>query len=151
MQLQFGNVPTIASFDAKLKTFEEPVRQEYRLKLCRLAFGYYDSLPGPFRKFTDAYLKHDRCLYVDYLTGHTPVSKLRFQLRHPKLFLIMLYLLETASKKGLVNYHHLAASILPEFNFHYKLDPLDNFLLHSHPDVYNPCLFLLFLGKIVAL
>ena len=89
MQLQFGNVPTIASFDAKLKTFEEPVRKEYRLKLCRLAFGYYDSLPGPFRKFTDAYLKHDRNLYVDYLTGHTPIGKLRFQLRYPKYFLIV--------------------------------------------------------------
>ena len=148
MQLQFGNVPTIASFDAKLKTFEKPVREEYRLKLCRLAFGYYDSLPGPFRKFTDAYLKHDRNLYVDYLTAHTPIGKLRFQLRYPKLFLIILYILETAGKKGRVKYHHQAACLLLAFSFPYKLETLDNYLCHSQPDTNDLCEFLFLLGKI---
>ena len=148
MQLQFGNVPTIASFDAKLKTFEKPVREEYRLKLCRLAFGYYDFLPGPFRKFTDAYLKHDRNLYVDYLTAHTPIGKLRFQLRYPKLFLIILYILETAGKKGRVKYHHQAACLLLAFSFPYKLETLDNYLCHSQPDTDDLCEFLFLLGKI---
>lgn len=86
LQLLFGNTPTSASFDAKLKTFEEPLRRECRLKLCRLAFGYYDNLPGPFRKYVDKYLKHDRELYIDYLLHHTPLGKLRYTLHNPDLF-----------------------------------------------------------------
>lgn len=148
MQLLFGNVPTPASFDAKLKTFEEPVRQEYRLKLCRLAFGFYESLPTPFRKFVAAYLKHDRKLYVDYLTHHTPLGPLRYTLHNSEMFLQMLYVLENTDHKGRPKHHHQASSLLLGFNFPYKLETLDNYLCHSLPESDDLREFLFLMGRI---
>lgn len=148
MQLLFGNAPSPASFDAKLKTFEEPLRQQYRLNLCRLAFGYYDQLPGPFRKFTDAYLKHDRELYLDYLLNHTPLGKLRYTLHNPDLFLPLLYVLENADRRGRVMYHQLASSLLLAFSSPYKLETLDNYLCHSQPTADTLNDFLLLMGRV---
>lgn len=93
MQLLFGNAPTVTSFDTQLQTFDDAVRLEHRYSICRLAFGYYDSLPGPFRKFTDQYLKHNRYLYVDYLLRHSALSRLRYSLHNPEQFLCMLHIL----------------------------------------------------------
>lgn len=149
MQLLFGNAPTNASFDAKLLTFEEPLRREYRLKLCQLAFGYYDKLPVPFRKFTDKYMKHDRSLYVDYLIHHTPAGKLRHPLHNQELFLPLLYVLENAEHRGRVKYHQLAASLLLAFEFPYKLDTLDYYLCQARPDAGDLREFLFLMGKIV--
>lgn len=148
MQLLFGNAPTNASFDAKLLTFEEPLRRDYRLKFCQLAFGYYDNLPGPFRKFTDGYLKHDRDLYIDYLLHHTPLGKLRYSLHTPELFLSLLYVLENADHKGRPKYHQLAASLMLAFTFPYKLETLDNYLCHSQPDADTLNEFLFLMGKV---
>lgn len=149
MQLLFGNAPTNASFDAKLLTFEEPLRQEYRLKLCRLAFGYYDKLPVPFRKFTDKYMKHDRALYVDYLIHHTPIKKLRYSLHNTELLLPLLYVLENADHRGRIKYHQLAASLLLAFEFPYKLDTLDYYLCQARPDADDLREFLFLMGKII--
>ncbi|WP_195372180.1 MULTISPECIES: hypothetical protein [Parabacteroides] len=148
MQLLFGNAPPPASFDTKLKTLEEPLRQQYRLNLCRLAFGYYDQLPGPFRKFTAAYLKHDRELYIDYLLNYTPLAKLRYTLHNPELFLPLLYVLENADHRGRVMYHQLASSLLLAFSIPYKLETLDNYLCHSQPDADTLNEFLALMGKV---
>lgn len=148
LQLLFGNAPSPASFDAKLKTFEEPLRQQYRLSLCRLAFGYYDRLPGPFRKFVDAYLKHDRELYIDYLLNSTPLGKLRYTLHNPELFLPLLYVLENADRRGRVMYHQLASSLLLSFSFPHKLETLDNYLCHSRPDADTLNEFLFLMGEV---
>ncbi len=148
MQLLFGNAPTPASFNAKLQTLEEAARQEYRLNLCHLAFGYYDSLPKPFCKFIDAYFKHDRELYVDYLIHHTPLGHLRYSLQNPDLFLPMLYVIENADRKGRPKYHHQASSLLLAFNFPYKLETFDNYLCHSQPDSSDLREFLFLMGKI---
>lgn len=148
MQLLFGNASSPASFDAKLKTLEEPVRRQYLLNLCRLGFGYYDQLPGPFRKFTDAYLKHDRELYIDFLLNHTPLGNLRYTLHNPELLLPLLYVLENADRRGRVMYHQLASSLLLSFSFPYKLETLDNYLCHSQPDADTLSEFLFLMGKV---
>ena len=147
LQLQFGNAPTVPGFEAKLSTFEKPVREEYRLKLCRLAFGYYDSLPSPFRKFVDKYLKHDRELYVDFLLHHTPLGKLRYTLHNPDLFTLMFYVLEKAGRHGRPKYHQMASSLLLAFHYPYKLETLDNYLCHSRPEVDDFYEFLLLMGE----
>ena len=148
LQSLFGNAPSPASFDTKLKTFEEPLRQQYRMNLCRLAFGYYEQLPGPFRKFVDAYLKHDRELYIDYLLNYTPLAKLRYTLHNSGLFLPLLYVLENADRRGRVMYHQLASSLLLGFSYPYKLDTLDNYLCHSQPDADTLNEFLILMGKV---
>lgn len=148
LQLLFGNAPTPASFDAKLLTFKEPARKEYRLKLCHLAFGYYDSLPGPFRKFIDKYLKHDRELYVDFLLHHTPLGKLRYTLHNPDLFTLMFCVLEKAGSHGRPKYHQMASGLLLAFHYPYKLETLDNYLCHIQPEVGDLREFLFLMGKI---
>ncbi|MFV0583607.1 MAG: hypothetical protein ACK5N4_16365 [Parabacteroides gordonii] len=148
LQLLFGNAPTPASFDAKLLTFKEPAREEYRLKLCRLAFGYYDSLPGPFRKFVDKYLKHDRELYVDFLLHHTPLGKLRYTLHNPDLFTLMFCVLEKAGSHGRPKYHQMASGLLLAFHYPYKLETLDNYLCHIRPDADDLRELLFLMGKI---
>ena len=72
----------------QVKNLRRTSPPQYRLNLCRLAFGYYDRLPGPFRKFVGAYLKHDRELYIDYLLNSTPLGKLRYTLHNPELFFL---------------------------------------------------------------
>ena len=148
LQLLFGNAPTPASFDAKLLTFKEPARKEYRLKLCHLAFGYYDSLPGPFRKFIDKYLKHDRELYVDFLLHHTPLGKLRYTLHNPDLFTLMFCVLEKAASHGRPKYHQMASGLLLAFHYPYKLETLDNHLCHICPDADDLRELLFLMGKI---
>lgn len=148
MQLLFGNAPTNASFDAKLLTFEEPLRQEYRLKLCRLAFGYYDKLPVPFRKFTDKYMKHNRALYVDYLIHHTPIAGLRYSLQNPGMLIQILHILENANNQGRIMYHHLASCLLIIFDYPYELNTLGDYICRSVPTAEGIKDFFELIGRI---
>lgn len=137
--------PTVDLFEEKLSEMDEKNRARYLYELCQLAFGYYEKLPLAYRKFIDAYLRHNRACYVTYLITHTALAKLRYPLSYPDLFIKALHLLEATGRQGSAPGWQLSACLTLIFIIPYTLSTLDEDLRqerHSDEDL------LMLLGKI---